>query len=155
MLRAGSMPWRKLHRQIDTCGLWGNQHQISLFLKGTPWRRPTLEKLLRTSVLWKQVIWARHKEDVSSRGRDPILEQENSARRKEQWQLWWIDFEHAIPYHLCTIHSRGSRRVRNEGVKVESVKKWKMGKGVFMFLTMILKAAVNLPPKPTLFCLWY
>lgn len=146
MLRTGKYALKEA-AQTDR-HLWpvrGATPNHSVLEGSTPWKGSTLQLFLRTAVHWKQIIWTDNSQTAaSSHGRDPTLEQGNSAGRKEQWRVWWTDFEPDIPYHPCTIHGSRGTRVRNEGADVESVKKWKIGK-MFLFLMMPLKVAVNLP----------
>lgn len=145
------MPRRKLYRQIPVpCER--TVIQISLFLKDcTTWRGPMLEQLpkncspLETDHLSSSsciIPWKRPHTGAGEQCRE-----EGAVTGVMNW--------------LGTCHSlsplnhswQRNRRVRNEGVKAESVKKCRVGRGVFRFLTMLIKVAVNLL-KPTLFCLW-
>lgn len=151
MLRA-SRNAQKEATQADTCALWEDQHQISLFLKNcTTQRGPTLEQFpkncipLETDNLSSSSCIIPWKEPYTAAGEQ--CREEGAVIGMMNWL--------GTCHSLASLHHSQQRnsRVRNEGVKVEPVKKWKMGKGVFLFLTMLLKVAVN-PLKPTLFCLW-
>lgn len=137
-------PRRKLQRQIPgPCE--GTNTKLVCSWRTTTWRETTLQHFpkyyspletdhLSSSQLYHFMEGTLHWSTV----------QRGSSDRSDE-------LTGNLPFLSALHHSwQRSRRIRSEGVKAESVKKWKIGKGVFMFLTMLLKVARNLP-KPALF----